>query len=80
MHDGQFFDQLLAFGGELNVAPATIGLAGFAGNEFPLHQTIDDINRGVMFYLKPLAQLRNGQTDWCGKAPDREEGFILFGI
>jgi len=37
MHGGQFFDWLLAFTGELNMSPASIGVAGFARNEFPFH-------------------------------------------
>jgi hypothetical protein len=76
----KFFDQLLAFGRKLNVPPAPIGLAGFASNEFTFHQTIDNIDRGVVLYLKSLAQLRNGQADRCVKTLDREQGFILFGI
>jgi hypothetical protein len=59
VHAGHFFNQLLAFGRELNVPSAPIGLASFAGNEFLFRQPIDNIHRGMVFYLKALAQLRD---------------------
>jgi len=62
MHYGQFVDQLLAFGRKLNVAPAPVSFNCFAGDEFSFRQAVDNVDSGMMFYLKALAQMGYGQA------------------
>src|SRR5258708_39983550 len=80
MHTRKLFNQLLAFGSESNVSLAPIGLAGFARNQFPFGQAIDNVNGGVVFYLKALAQLRDGRALRRCESFDREERFVLLRI
>src|SRR5437588_12026457 len=62
VHCGQFVDQLLAFGGKLNLAPAPVSFNYFAGDEFSFRQAVDNVDSGMMFYLKALAQMADGQA------------------
>jgi hypothetical protein len=60
VHGGKVFDQLLAFGGELNVPSAPVSFTRFAGDEFSFSQAVDNIDGGVVSYLKAFAQFGDG--------------------
>ena len=62
------------------MALATIRLARFAGNESPFHQPINNVDRGMMFYLKPLTQLGDGQPFRRGRSFNCQERFVLLGV
>ena len=80
MYARELFNKLFAFGGKSEMPPPAVDLGGFAGNQFSFDQTIDNVDGGMVFYLEPLAQLRDRQASGGRKSFDGEQGFILLGI
>ena len=61
------------------MALAAVAPAWLAPDQLSFNQSINDVDRGMMFDLKAFAQLQNSQA-FSGESFDGQQGLVLFWI
>ena len=79
MEGREFLNQLFAFGSQLQMTFAAVLLSRGAANQFSFDEPIHNVHGGMMFDLKTLAELRDGEV-FSRKGFDCEKRFVLLGV